>query len=199
MMDWDRVNVWTNTLYTLVHSLHMAKEVQFGNLESLDSRVRDSANWVAPDCSCASVLLAHKGGKMPLTFRRDPNTHFNEISYQVIKMLVQDLVVILDQMMDEALATKGDRAGKFPQPKIEKLRTRLNPSYEWAAQGCLELVAARNVLTHGGGRWNSKTIQLVAKFLRPTLTDGERLSVGFTMLFRYRKAMRTFLNEVTRT
>jgi len=25
-MDWERVNVWTNTLYTLIHSLHMADQ-----------------------------------------------------------------------------------------------------------------------------------------------------------------------------
>lgn len=196
-MNWERVNVWTNTLYTLIHSLHMAKEVNFGQLTTLDGRVRDSANWVTPDCSYGSVLLAHPGGKDKLSFRRDPNKHFNDVSRQVIKMLIQDLVVIMDEMMGEVLVNRGEKAGIYPQSKIEKLRKALDPQFEWAACGCLELVAVRNVLTHSNGRWNAKSITLVKSFASPIPNVGEQLSVGFTMLFRYRKAMRTMLNEVS--
>jgi len=195
-MDWERVNVWTNTLYTLIHSLHLAKENSFGDLKTLDQRARDTTQWVTPDCSYASALLAHPNGKDKITFRRDPNTHFPDISRQVIKMLVQDLVVILDEMMDEALVQRGETAGNFPQSKIEKLRKALDPRHQWSANGCLELVAVRNVLTHNKGRWNQKSIDIVKGFVTPTPVDGERLVVGFSMLFRYRKAMRTMLNEV---
>ena len=111
-------------------------------------------------------------------------------------MLIQDLVVILDGMMDDALLAKGERAGVFPQSKIEKLSKRLQPQHDWARQGCLELVAVRNVLTHAGGRWNDKSIAIVDSFVSPTPKVGDRLTIGFTMLFRFRKAMRTFLNEV---
>lgn len=196
-MDWERVNIWTNTLYTLIHSLHMAKEVSFGQLETLHDRVRESANWVTPDYSYGSTLLAHPGGKDKLTFRRNPNEYFNDVSIQVIKMLIQDLVVIMDEMMDEALTTRLETAGIFPQSKIEKLRKSLDPEFDWAANGCLELVAVRNVLTHSKGRWNDKTIALVESFVTPVPKVGEQLCVGFTMLFRYRKAMRTMLNEVS--
>lgn len=196
-MNWERVNVWTNTLYTLIHSLHLAKESSFGDLKTLDQRARDTTRWVTPDCSYASVLLAHPSGKDKITFRRDPNIHFPDISRQVIKMLVQDLVVILDEMMDEALVQSGETAGNFPQSKIEKLRKALDQRHQWSANGCLELVAARNVLTHNMGRWNPRTIEIVNGFVTPTPVEGERLIVGFTMLFRYRKAMRTMLNEVS--
>lgn len=191
------MNVWTNTLYTLIHSLHMAKEVSFGQLTTLDRRVRDSANWVTPDCSYGSALLDHPGGKATLSFRRDPNRHFNDVSRQVIKMLIQDLVVIMDEMMDEALVHRNEKAGGYPQSKIEKLMKALDPKFVWAAHGCLELVAVRNVLTHSQGRWNAKTIALVESFVTPAPKVGEQLCVGFTMLFRYRKAMRTMLNEVS--
>lgn len=195
-MDWERINVWTNTLYTLIHSLHMARESSFGDLNTLDARARASSNWIMPECSYASVLLAHPGGRMKISFRRDPNKHFGEISRQVVKMLIQDLTVILDQMMDEALAQRGEVAGNFPQSKIEKLKKALDPRYHWAADGCLELVAARNVLTHADGRWNEKSIAVVKAFLNPLPAVGDKLEVGIQMLFRYRKAMRTMLNQV---
>lgn len=195
-MDWERVNVWTNTLYALIHSLSLAKESNFGDLKTLHVRARDASAWVATDCSYGSVLLKHPGGKNKITFRRDPNRHFSAISQQLIKMLIQDLVVILDEMMDEALAQRGECAGPYPQSKIEKLKKALAPEFYWAAQGCLELVAARNVLTHSKGVWNEKSIAIVEAFATPTPKVGEKLSIGITMLFRYRKAMRTLLNQV---
>lgn len=196
-MDWERVNVWTSTLYTLIHSLHIAREQQFGDLASLDKRARDAQTWVAPDCSYGSVLLAHPGGNNVLTFRRDPSKHFKDTTKQVIKMLVQDLVVILDEMMDEALVERHETAGKYPQSKIEKLKKALDPRYHWSAHGCLELVAVRNVLTHNSGQWNEPSIRIIQSFASPVPCVGEPLNVGFSMLFRYRKAMRTMLNQIS--
>lgn len=197
-MDWERVNVWTNTLYTLIHSLSMARDVSFGDLDTLNDRARKSSTWIASDCSYGSVLLTHPGGKNKITFRRDPNKHFADISRQLIKMLVQDLVVILDEMMDEALIQRGESAGYFPQSKIEKLKKSLDPKFHWAANGCLELVAVRNVLTHSKGQWNEKSIGIVEAFVIPPPKVGEQLSIGITMLFRYRKAMRSLLNLVAK-
>lgn len=197
-MDWERVNVWTSTLYTLIHSLHMAREQHFGDVASLDARARDAHFWVVPDCSYGSVLLTHPGGRKALTFRRDPSKHFEDTSKQVIKMLIQDLVVILDEMMDEALADRRETAGKYPQSKVEKLKKALDPRYHWSAHGCLELVAVRNVLTHNGGQWNEPSIRIIESFAAPVPPVGEPLRIGFSMLFRYRKAMRTLLNQVSR-
>ena len=98
--------------------------------------------------------------------------------------------------MDEALAQSGEQAGSYPQSKIQKLMKTLAPEFHWAAHGCLELVAARNVLTHSKGVWNKKSIGIVESFVQPIPKVGERLSIGITMLFRYRKAMRTLLNQV---
>jgi hypothetical protein len=114
----------------------------------------------------------------------------------VIHMLVQDLVVIFDSMMDDVLAARSETAGKFPQSKVEKLSTHLDQRYVWAKHGCLELIAVRNVLTHAGARWNARTIHIGQSFVVPVPKSGERLIIGFPMLFRHRKAMRAFLNEV---
>jgi hypothetical protein len=181
-INWDRVHVWTTTLYALIQSLHLARETQFGDLNALASKVQYAGQWLATDCSYRSVLLAHPFGKSCVTFRRDPNSHFQDIVGQVIQMLVQDLVVIFDGMMDEILLARGERAGIFPQSKVEKLATHLDVKYEWASHGCLELIAARNVLTHGGGRWNTKSIAMVKGFISPLPQGGERLVIGFPLL-----------------
>lgn len=194
-MDWNRVHVWTRTFYAIVHSLHMAKEEKFGDLDSLDERFRDANNWVSPICSYNSTLLPTKTKGKKLTFRRDPDTHFGEISSQLIKMLLQDLTVIFDEMMSEALIKLKLEAGDMPQSKVEKLSTLLTPKHKWANQGCLELIAVRNSLCHANGRWNGKSLKIIKGFVNPLPAEGDEVVVGFEMLFNYRKAMRTLLND----
>src|ERR1700693_4507298 len=159
-MNWDRVNVWTNTLYTLIHSLHISRQIKFGNLTYIDSSILDAASWIPTECSYNSVLLEHPFGKAKPTFRRDPNKHFHEIADQIVKMLLQDLVVILDDMLSEALESFCEIAGPYPQSKIEKLATHLDNRFTWSKEGCLELVAVRNALTHNRGRWNRESVAI---------------------------------------
>jgi hypothetical protein len=174
-----------------------SQQIRFGNLTYLNESVADGAIWITPECSYNSVLIQHEFGGDTPRFRRDPNTYFGDVSRQILKMLVQDLTVILDEMLSEALQENGLIAGKYPQSKVEKLAGLLKDKHKWSAQGCLELIAARNVLTHAGGRWNQESIRIVVRFLSNPPNPGEKLSVGFPVLFRYRKALRTFLNEVT--
>jgi hypothetical protein len=173
----------------------MAKEEKFGDLASLDARFRDANNWVSPICSYNSTLLPTKTEGKELTFRRDPNAYFGEISSQLIKMLLQDLTVIFDEMMSEALIKLKLQAGDMPQSKVEKLATLVSAEYKWANQGCLELIAVRNSLCHANGRWNEKSLKIIEGFVKPLPAVGDEIIVGFEMLFNYRKAMRTFLND----
>ena len=195
-MNWNKINTWTHTLYTLVHSLNLAKEQDFGDLELIDDSFREAGNWVTPDCSYESALLGHESGGKKLTFRKDPNETFPNVSRQVVNMLIQDLVVIFDEMMSEILSQRGESAGQYPKSKIEKLTTYLDQRYMWSSYGCTELVAVRNVLAHNNGVWNEKSIAYISPFIDNAPSQGDALSVGFSMLFYYRKAIRTFLNEV---
>jgi hypothetical protein len=195
-MDWDRVNVWTNTFYTLIHSMEIAKNANFAELTAVNGNIISAGQWINPECSFKSCLLDHPFGFKEITFRRDPNKHFLAIAYQIVKMLVQDLTVIMDEMMAESLAAHGCRPLNFPQQKIERLSKFIDKKkFLWACNGCLELVAVRNVLTHANGRWNEQSVNLVKAFVDPPPVAGISLMIGVPMLFRYRKAMRTFLNE----
>ena len=195
-MDWDRINVWTNTLYTLIHSLQLARLSGFGKLDDLHKNVVDAETWLDSECSFNSPLLETPFGGGKISFRRDPNKHFKSISQQIVKMLIQDLTVIFDEMMQDSLIAHGFSVPDYPQSKIEKLATKLDKQqYDWARKGCLELVAVRNTLAHGNGQWNDKSIFIVRGFVNPVPQAGEVLLIGVPMLFRYRKAIRTFLNE----
>jgi len=176
--------------------LHMAKEVNFGDKSSLDERFRDAKNWISPICSYSTTLLPSHTNNKKLEFRKDPSMHFDEISGQIIKMLVQDLTVIFDEMMADAMVKLDINPINFPQSKVEKLSTLLHADYEWSKKGCLELIAVRNSLCHANGLWNAKSLNLISGFINPMPVVGDKIILSFEMLFNYRKAIRTFLNDV---
>lgn len=196
MANWDRVNVWTNTLYALIQALFISKQIQFGNLPLIGDSVQEAGKWVAPDCTYSSVLLQHPFGNRRIKFRRDPNAHFDEIAGQIVAMLVNDLVVIFDGMMADILRGKNIKPANYPQSRVQQLKRYVANNHDWAVQGCLELIAVRNVLTHNGGHWNTSSLNIIRPFVVPIPNVGDPLKIGFSMLFRYRKAVRTFLNQV---
>ena len=194
-MNYERFNIWSTTLYTLIQSLHVAKSIHFGDKTRLDENCRETAAWVATECSFNSLTLSREPGRRRLVFRRDPTKHFDESCSNVIRMLMQDLVVIFDQLMDECLAARHEKAGDYAISKIEKLSKHVDPKFQWSTQHCLECIAVRNVLTHGQGSWNQRSIAIVSKFIAEPPKNGDTLTIGFGMLFRYRKAIRTFVNQ----
>jgi hypothetical protein len=195
-MDWERVNVWTSTLYTLVHSLEIARRAEFAPIDGLHEHIMGAKDWVVPQCSFPSTLVENAFGKSTVKFRRKPKRNFEASARQLVKMLAQDLTVIFDEMMEESLAAHGFPIPQFPQSKVEKLATVLDKSkYDWCRKGCLELIAVRNALTHSKGAWNDKSLQIIKPFVAPLPIVGAPVTIGVPMLFQYRKAIRTFLNE----
>ena len=41
-MGWERINAWTLTLYTLIHSLRIAKAVEFGNMPNMSQSILEA-------------------------------------------------------------------------------------------------------------------------------------------------------------
>ena len=195
-MDTSQIRIWTKTLYAIIQALSLAKNADFGRLENLAKYTKDASDWIEPDCSYQSVLLAHPMGDRRVTFRRDPAEHFDEITKQVMKMLIQDLVTILDELMKDILIRAEAEVPNYPLSKVLALKHYLDPEYEWAYQGCVELIACRNVMSHSQGKWTERSIGYVRDFVVTPPEEGDILSIGFSMLFRFRKAIRTFINDV---
>ena len=195
-MNWDRVNVWTCTLYTIVQSLQIARQAEFHPIDGLHINIVGAKDWVNPQCSFASTLVKNPFGKSVVKFRRKPEPNFETSVRQIVRMLTQDLTVIFDEMMDDSLKAHGFPVPNFPQSKVEKLATVLDKSsHDWCRKGCLELVAVRNALAHGNGRWNEKSLEIIKPFVLPLPDVGDVVILGVPMLFQYRKAIRTFLNQ----
>lgn len=182
-------------MYVIVHSLELARKISFGNLHTLDDNAVAAAGWIEPECSYKSVLLNHQQSRRKITFRRDPNLHFSEIAAQLLNMLVQDLVTIFDQMMGEILIAAKLNPANFPQDKMAQINSRCSHISDWSSQGCIELIACRNILTHCAGRWEDRSIQMIAGFIDPPPKVGDRLVLGIGMLFRFRKAIRTYTTQ----
>lgn len=130
-----------------------------------------------------------------IKFRRDPYVYFEEISQQLIKMLIQDLVSILDEYLRSIIEESGNSIPKYPYPKVEFCLSKIDSDHMWSAYGCMELIACRNTFVHANGIWNEITISQVSGFLSNTPSVGEKLYIGFPMLFRFRSAIRTFCNR----
>lgn len=195
-MDTTQIRIWTKTLYAIIQAMSIAKKVNFGRLDDLPEHVEHACSWISPDCSYNSALLSHSKAARHVSFRRDPTEHFDEITTQILKMLVQDLTTIFDELMTDILRKNEAETSGYPLTKLQALKCHLKPEYEWAYQGCVELITCRNVLSHTQGKWTQRSIDQVKDFVDPAPLEGEHLSIGFSMLFRYRKAIRTFINEI---
>lgn len=197
-MDWERVNSWTSTLYSILYAMEIAHRDGFSEKDRISEIVISAADWIMPVLSINSPMLVNNFGKSKVNFRRDPGKNFQNNIKNIVRMLIQDLVVIFDEMMTEALDKLSLKSGHYPQSKVEKLYTIIDKKYEWSKNGCLELIAVRNALCHSGGRWNAKSIAIISGFVQPIPSIDEKILIGTPMLFRYRKAIRTFLNEVAK-
>lgn len=109
--EFYQVNYWISTLYALLYALAMTQKDSFSQKEKLHENILSCAKWVNPVCSFPSPLAAERFGTSKVSFRRDPISHFEENSQNIVKMLIQDLVVILDGMMEDALRELSFTAG----------------------------------------------------------------------------------------
>lgn len=185
----------TQTLYAVIHALEIAKSIHFGNLEFIPESLENSREWIVPECSFTSCIPdAPKASKAP-KIRTNPERDFARIAETLVAMFIQDFVNHLDSLMTEVLLSRGLVAGKYPQSKVEKLAVGLEPKYLWSTNGCLELIAVRNALVHNNGIWNKPSVDIVKNIVSPIPKVGDPIKIGLPMLFKYRKAVRTFINE----
>jgi hypothetical protein len=195
----SRFNGWTHTLYAVVQSLSISKRLNFGNLDEINESINESRGWIKPCCSFTSSLRNAPTKNRRITFRKDPAQYFNETVSHVVRMLLLDLVVIFDDMMGEKLIEIGqaNEIEQTPGKKLMKLYSYVDEKeYGWAINGCFELIAVRNALCHNDGVWNKKSLDFVNGHIQVMPVLGEKIVIGLPMLFLYKKAIRTFINQI---
>ena len=67
---------------------------------------------------------------------------------------------------------------------------------EWARRGVLELNVIRNCFVHNDGRWSTRGLKDIGSFVTNlTAKDGDLVEVNYEDVFRYKRAVRTLLNQ----
>jgi hypothetical protein len=216
----DELNMWTLMLYTIIGSLYDEKVSGFPGIHDVSNAIEDSQNWSGKiSCSFDSILSKKKFKKREVKVRLDIEEKFDKVSDAVVKLLLKDLCVLADRMAAMSLAenfsyenTQGT-IPKYPREKINCLSKYLIEGRRdkniWSYFGCLELIAVRNAIEHNESKWNEESIEVIRSFSEEMKCDekedfianlpkaGDRIVLGFPILFRYRAAIRTFFTETS--
>ncbi|MEO6192019.1 MAG: hypothetical protein ABIS20_03355, partial [Thermoanaerobaculia bacterium] len=118
------------------------------------------------------------------------------LSENIVRILFVNLAVLADECLSELIAQAGAEPPNYLTAKAEWVKSKLGPSYQWAANGLLELCALRNAIVHANGRLNPSTIAILQKAGVADVRADHEISLSFGDLFRYRRALRTVLGEV---
>jgi len=188
---------WSQTVYGVAHSLYLAKSVKFGNLTALIESLSASEEWNSSDLGFTSSLPAKefRDGSINLD-GKDHQEVFSILSGNIVKILFVNLAVLADECLEQLIAEAGGRPPNYLTGKAEWVKSKLNPKYEWAANGVLELCAIRNAVVHNGGNINDSANEILKKAGVCDAKIGHVISLSFGDLFRYRRALRTVFGEL---
>jgi len=193
----DEMLRWSQTVYGIAHSLHIAHSLQLGNLTTLIASLSAAEKWNESDLGFESCLpeKEFREGSINLD-GRDHEEVFTVLSGNIVKVLFVSLTVIADECLSHLIGLAGVEPPNYLTGKAEWVKSRLDPKYEWAANGLLEMCAIRNAIVHSGSRINSSVIAVLEKANVNSPRNGHEIRLSFGDLFRYRRALRTVLGEL---
>lgn len=197
-MDVDsEMLAWSQTVYGVGHALHVAKSINFGNLNTIVESMTAAERWNPSNLGFESSLPVKEF--TPGSIKLDGGSHhevFAHVSENIVRVLFVNLAVLADEVIGYLIGLTGENVPQYLFNKIEWVKPRITPGLEWAINGMFEMVAIRNALVHNNGRWNSTTIgQLRATGVTDVQSEVQ-ISLSFGDLFRYRRALRTVVGEL---
>ncbi len=188
---------WSQTVYGVAHSLHIANSLKLGNLTTLLESLSAAEHWNASDLGFDSALprKEFREGSINLD-GRDHEEIFKVLSENIVKVLFVNLTVLADECLSQLIAEAGVEPPNYLTSKVEWVKSKIDPRFEWAANGLLETCAVRNAIVHNGGKLNESAISNLEKAGISSATRDHEISLSFGDLFRYRRSLRTVLGEV---
>lgn len=188
---------WSQTVYGVAHSLHLANSIKLGNLTTLVESLSAAEKWSQSDLGFTSSLpkKEFKSGSINLS-GKDHVEVFGILSESIVKILFVNLAVLADECLDQLIAEAGATPPNYLTSKAEWVRSKIDEKYEWAANGVLELCALRNAVVHNGGKINKSVVDILEKAGVGDAKIGHEVSLSFGDLFRYRRALRTVIGEL---
>ena len=197
-MDIDQeMRRWSQTLYGLVHALHVARSVKLGNLGTLIESLSDAEDWEASDPGFESCVptLRFKEDSIRLD-GRDHEEIFASLSTNLLRALFINLAVLADEWVGECIRGLGTEPPNFLTGKAEWVKKRIASPQTWAACGLLEMCAIRNALVHNNGVLNQSCIDILRLAGTESARPGHEIRISVGDLFRYRRALRTVVGEL---
>ncbi|WP_371325112.1 hypothetical protein VX159_06235 [Dechloromonas sp. ZY10] len=193
----DSMLQWSQTVYGVAHSLHLANSIKLGNLTALIESLSAAEQWNQSDLGFTSSLPTKrfKDGSINLD-GKDHGEVFSILSENIVKILFVNLAVLADECLNQLIAEAGTPPPNYLTSKAEWVKSRIEDKYEWAANGMLELCALRNAVVHNGGKINKSVIDILEKAGVTDAKLGHEVSLSFGDLFRYRRALRTVIGEL---
>lgn len=193
----ELINAWTQTTLGMIHALSIAKGVQMGNMNRLGENVVAAFSWIPSNIGFISSVptRAPESKSFSLSGKNEDDI-FNRVARNSCELLFTDLVVLLDVYMEILLKNKKIEPKRFPSGRIEQFI--ISAKYDWAKRGVQEMVVIRNCLVHSAGNWSKGAADQIQSICGNRPTVGDKVCVGFDDLFRYKRAVRTFLGEANR-
>lgn len=188
---------WSQTVYGLAHSLHLANSVKLGNLTALLDSLHAAESWNKSDLGFTSSLPTRefKDGSINLS-GKDHEEIFATLSENIVKILFINLAVLADECLAQLITEAAATPPNYLTGKAVWAKSRLEAKYIWAANGILELCALRNAIVHNGGKLNESTIKILEMADIVDAKQDHEVSISFGDLFRYRRALRTVIGEL---
>ena len=110
--------------------------------------------------------------------------------------IINLLVIGLCDLLDECLSGKIEMdSSKNLCKRIEEVH--LDKKYEWSAKGVHELRIIRNCIVHNKCLFSKTAIQELKKYVDKdsNAIENKKVYLCFEDIFRFRRAVRTFINE----
>ncbi|MDH4418946.1 MAG: hypothetical protein QE485_17180 [Acidovorax sp.] len=191
---------WSQTVYGVAHSLYIANSLKLGNLTTLLESLEAAESWNQSSLGFQSCLPSKEFREGSINLDgRDHEEIFKLLSENIVQVLFINLAVLADECLGSLMQEAGvQEPPNYLTSKAEWIKARIDPKYEWAANGLLELCALRNALVHAGGRLNPAVVAILGKAGVQDAKPGHVVKLSFGDLFRYRRALRTVFGELAK-
>lgn len=188
---------WSQTAYGLVHSVTMSSRLDLGNINRIGNSVIESFSWF-PRRDQFESSVEHRPYKED-DFRLengDVNNVVSNLKANLLSLLLVDLAALADELLSSIMTTKGKNPENYPFLSNKVKSVACAAEQEWARRGVLELNVIRNCFVHNDGKWGNRGLKDIGAIV-PNLTakDSDPVTVNYEDVFRYKRAVRTLLNQ----
>jgi hypothetical protein len=189
---------WSQTAYGLIHSINIGSKIDLGNINRIGKSITESFNWLPREDQFSSKV-GHRPYKED-DFRLDDEDVHDIITYlkeNLLFLLLVNLATLTDELLSSIMVKYGVNVEKYPYLRKKAEAVVCGPKQEWARFGVLELNIIRNCLVHNEGKWSDRALKDITSIVegKPIATVGNPVTINYEDVFRYKRAVRTLLNQ----